>query len=114
MKKFGFLLLLLCLVFVLLAFTGCEESTRLDMDPEAGVGSGFQYIGRDTIDAQAEGRSAEYAQYYVDLRTEVVYVMLVNPNGQSTFAGLSPLVDYDGTWVTYGEFKDTYNISKGD
>jgi hypothetical protein len=65
----------------------------------------FQYIGQDEVNGNGHGESADVVQYYVDNETSIVYMVIVNREGNGTWAGFTPMVDADGTYVTYDEFK---------
>ncbi len=101
MKKFiASILLTICCCFML---TACEEAPDR-VEPVVNDTSRFQYIGQDSITQNGEGFAGDIIQYYVDNETYIVYVVMVNRNGNATWAGLTPLIDSDGTYVTYDEF----------
>lgn len=93
-----FVLVLMC-CFMLVA---CD--TKETIDPVEGDTSRFQYIGRDTITQNGTGDVGDVLQYYVDNETQIVYVVIVNRGGNYTWAGVTPLIDADGTYTTYEEF----------
>jgi hypothetical protein len=65
----------------------------------------FQYIGQDEVNWNGHGESADVIQYYVDNETSIIYIVIINRAGNGTWAGFTPMVDTDGTYVTYDEFK---------
>ena len=77
------------------------------VEPVVNDTSRFQYIGQNSITKNGEGFAGDIIQYYVDNETYIVYVVMVNRNGNATWAGLTPLIDSDGTYVTYDEFIET-------
>ena len=85
-------------------FAACDElSDRLE--PVEEDTARFQYIGQDSITQNGNGAAGNIIQYYVDNETSIVYVVMVNRAGNGTWAGFTPLIDVDGTYVTYDEFK---------
>ena len=103
MKKFiASILLTIGCCFML---TACDEVPDR-VEPVVNGTSRFQYIGQDTITQNGEGFAGDVIQYYVDNETYIVYVVMVNRNGNGTWAGFTPLIDSDGTYVTYDEFKN--------
>lgn len=101
MKKF--------IASILIAIASCCILTACDevpdrVEPVVNDTSRFQYIGQDTITQNGEGFAGDVIQYYVDNETYIVYVVMVNRNGNATWAGFTPLIDSDGTYVTYDEF----------
>ena len=101
MKKFiASILLIICGCFML---TACDEVPDR-VKPVVNDTSRFQYIGQDSITQNGEGEAGDIIQYYVDNETSIVYIVMVNRAGNGTWAGLTPLIDSDGTYVTYDEF----------
>ena len=101
MKKFiASILLTICCCFM---FTACDEVPDR-VEPVVNDTSRFQYIGQDSITQNGEGEAGDIIQYYVDNKTSIVYIVMVNRAGNGTWAGLTPLIDSDSTYVTYDEF----------
>ena len=102
MKKFiASILLTICCCFMLAA---CYEAP-VRVEPVVNDTSRFQYIGKDTVTNTGGGwYVGEEIQYYVDNKTSIVYIVMFNDNGSGTWAGFTPLIDSDGTYVTYDEF----------
>lgn len=102
MKKIITSILLIMCCFM---FTACmDEPERVT--PVENDTSRFQYIGQDTVNANGNNEAAgEIVQYYVDNKTNIVYIVMMNRWGNATWAGFTPMVDTDGTYVTYDEFK---------
>lgn len=101
MKKFisSILLMIMC-CFML---TACDEA--LDrVEPIVNDTARFQYIGQDSITQNGEGWAADDIQYYLDNKTNIIYIVMINRAGNGTWAGFTPLIDSDGTYVTYDEF----------
>ena len=101
MKKFiaSILLTIGCCVML----TACTEvPTRVE--PIVNDTSRFQYIGQDSITQNGGNEAGDIIQYYVDNETSIVYIAMLNRAGNGTWAGLTPLIDSDGTHVTYDEF----------
>lgn len=101
MKKVIAIILLVIMCGFILA--SCDEPDRIT--PVENDTSRFQYIGNDTVNHNGSGEAGDIVQYYVDNETSVVYVVMVNRAGNGTWAGFTPLIDADGTYVTYDEFK---------
>lgn len=96
---FMLLILLSCFVF-------CSCVTEPDrVTPVVDDTARFQYIGSDEVNPNSSGEAAEVAQYYLDNETNIIYVVILNRAGNGTWAGLTPLLDGDGTYVTYDEFR---------
>ena len=93
------LVLMCCLMFV-----ACDEIPKR-VDPVEGDTSRFQYIGQDKVSANGNEETGDIIQYYVDNETSIVYIVMVNRAGNGIWAGFTPLIDADGTYVTYEEFK---------
>ena len=101
MKKFiASILLTLGCCFML---TACDEA--LDrVEPVVNDTSRFQYIGQDAITQNGNGETGDIIQYYLDNKTQIIYIVIVNRAGNGTWAGFTPLIDGDGTYVTYDDF----------
>ena len=101
MKKFiaSILLTIVC-CFML---TACDE-VQYRVEPIVNDTSRFQYIGQDSITQNGNGETGDIIQYYLDNKTQIIYIVIVNRAGNGTWAGLTPLIDSDGTYVTYDEF----------
>ena len=101
MKKFiASILLTIGCCFML---TACDEAPDR-VEPVVNDTSRFQYIGQDSITQNGNGEAGDVIQYYVDNETYIVYIVMVNRAGKGTWAGFTPLIDSDGTYVTYDEF----------
>ena len=101
MKKFiASILLTICCCFMLTACNGVSDR----VEPVVNDTSRFQYIGQDSITQNGEGFAGDIIQYYVDNETSIVYIVMINRAGNGTWAGFTPLIDSDGTYVTYDEF----------
>ena len=104
MKKFiASILLTICCCFML---TACDEVPNR-VEPVVNDTSRFQYIGQDAITqngGNAAGEAGDIIQYYVDNKTSIVYIVMLNRAGDGTWAGFTPLIDSDSTYVTYDEF----------
>lgn len=96
------LLLIMC-CFML---TACADEPKR-VTPVENDTSRFQYIGQDAITQNGgnkAGEAGDIIQYYVDNKTSIVYIVMLNRAGDGTWAGFTPLIDSDGTYVTYDEF----------
>ena len=101
MKKFiASVLLTIGCCFML---TACGETSDR-IEPVVNDTSRFQYIGQDAITQNGEGEAGDLIQYYVDNETSIIYIVMLNRAGNGTWAGFTPLIDSDGTYVTYDEF----------
>ena len=102
MKKF--IATILFIIMNCCMLTACDET--LDrVEPIVNDTSRFQYIGKDEVTNTGEGwYVGEEIQYYVDNETSIIYIVMINHNGNGTWAGFTPLIDNDGTYVTYDEF----------
>ncbi len=103
MKKVIAIVLLTIMCFVLAA---CD--TEETIDPVIGDTARFQYIGKSELNqngATSNYGTADEIQYFVDNETQIIYIAIVNHAGNGTWAGFTPLIDADGTYVTYEEFK---------
>ena len=101
MKKIivSILLMIMC-CFML---TACDE-VQDRVEPIVTDTARFQYIGQDSITQNGNGEAGDIIQYYLDNKTQIIYIVIVNRAGNGTWAGLTPLIDSDGTYVTYDEF----------
>ena len=100
MKKFIASILLIMCCFML---TACMDEPKR-VTPVEDDTARFQYLGQDSITQNGEGWAGDIIQYYVDNETSIVYIVMLNRAGNATWAGLTPLIDSDGTYVTYDEF----------
>lgn len=98
-KSIAVLLLVLC-CFV---FSACAEELG-DIDLVEGDTHKFQFIGEEEINHNGSSSAADVVQYYVDNDTMIVYMVILDRAGNGTWAGFTPLVDADGSYVTYDEF----------
>lgn len=105
MKKI--IAILLLAVMCCLMFVACD--TEETIDPVIGDTARFQYIGKSELNQNGAGGNygtADEIQYFVDNETQIIYIAIVNHAGNGTWAGFTPLIDADGTYVTYDEFKE--------
>ncbi len=103
MKKFSTVILVIIMSCFML--TACTEDPKRVTPVESDT-SRFQYIGQDAISQNGNGEAGDIIQYYLDNKTNIVYIVIVNRAGNGTWAGFTPLIDTDGTYVTYDEFKN--------
>lgn len=64
----------------------------------------FQYIGQNKVNTNGTDHTYDIVQFYLDNETSIVYIVMINRAGRGTGAGFTPLIDIDGTYVTYDEF----------
>lgn len=101
MKKFiASILLTICGCFML---TACDEVPDR-VEPVVNDTSRFQYIGQDNVKGNGGVSTGEVVQYYLDNKTNIVYIVMIDNEANGTWAGFTPLIDRDGTYVTYNEF----------
>ncbi len=103
MKKV--IVILLFTIMCCFLFAGCDTEETIEMNPEDTAR--FQYIGKSELTqngATSNYDTADEIQYYVDNETSIVYVVMVDRAGYSTWAGFTPLIDSDGTYTTSDEF----------
>lgn len=101
MKRF--IVTILFIIVNCFILTACDEVSNR-VEPVVNDTSRFQYIGQDEVNGNSHGESAEVVQYYVDNKTSIVYIVMLNRAGNGAWAGFTPLIDSDGTYVTYDEF----------
>lgn len=102
MKKFiASILLTIGCCFML---TACCNDESVRVEPVVNDTSRFQYIGQDSITQNGEDWAGDVIQYYVDNKTSIVYIVMLSKAGNATWAGFTPLIDSDSTYVTYDEF----------
>lgn len=104
MKKF--IISILVIIMSCFMLTACIEGPKR-VTPVENDTMRFQYIGSDKINHNGSGEAAEVVQYYLDNETNVVYAVILNRAGNGTWAGFTPLIDTDGTYVTYEEFRNS-------
>jgi starvation-inducible outer membrane lipoprotein len=102
MKKIITSILLIMCCFM---FTACMNEPKR-VTPVEDDTTRFQYIGQDSITQNGEGWAGDVIQYYVDNETSIIYIVIINRAGNGTWAGFTPMIDTDGTYVTYDEFKN--------
>jgi starvation-inducible outer membrane lipoprotein len=102
MKKIITSILLIMCCFM---FTACMNEPKR-VTPVEDDTARFQYIGHDSITQNGEGWAGDVIQYYVDNETSIIYIVIINRAGNGTWAGFTPMIDTDGTYVTYDEFKN--------
>ena len=94
MKKFVFIVTLLCLVT--LVFTGCK--TKVDKTSN----SDFTIFDKFTvIETRAEGGQTMYIMYDNDTKVEYYYIGYTTINNER--GGLCPIYNTDGTVKVYTE-----------
>lgn len=99
--------ILLLTIMCCLMFVGCDTEESIEPNPEDTAR--FQYIGKSELTqngATSNYGTADEIQYFVDNETQIVYIAVVNHAGNGTWAGFTPLIDADGTYTTYDEFKE--------
>ena len=84
--------------------TACDEVQSERVDPVVTDTSRFQYIGQDNVKGNGGVSTGEVVQYYLDNKTNIVYIVMIDNEANGTWAGFTPLIDSDGTYVTYDEF----------
>ena len=102
MKKFIATILLIIICCFMLA--ACEEVPDRVAPVETDAAR-FQYLGQDDVNANGNGDAGDVVLYYLDNKTNIVYVLILNRAGNGTHAGFTPLIDTDGSYTTYEEFK---------
>lgn len=102
--KLKTILILLLVTMCCFMLGACDESTEDRITPIENDTMRFQYIGSDKINHNGSGEAADVVQYYLDNETNVVYAVILNRAGNGTWAGFTPIVETDGTYVTYQEF----------
>ena len=99
-----FILVLMCCCL----FCACDGEKIID--PNIEDKARFQYIGKSTITQNGNTEAGDLIQYYLDNETQIVYITIVNRStGNGAWAGFTPLIDADGTYTTYNEFKKYYD-----
>ena len=104
--KIKFIALILFIIMCCLMFAACDTEETIEMNPEDTAR--FQYIGKSELTqngATSNYGTADEIQYFVDNETQIVYIAVVNHAGNGTWAGFTPLIDEDGTYTTYDEFR---------
>jgi glycerol-3-phosphate dehydrogenase len=112
MKKL--LILLSILIISMAMFVSCEENTPTEKNPDDT--NQMQYIGsskisNNNVPSNVNG-PAEEIQYYLDNKTEIVYMAVINHVGDKSWAGFTPLIDSDGTYTTYDEYLERFNLNQ--
>ena len=101
-------ILVMLLIALCCVLSSCDAGSE-DIIPVEGDTARFQYIGKSELTqngATSNYGTADEIQYFVDNKTQIVYVAVVNHAGNGTWAGFTPLIDVDGTYTTYEEFKN--------
>lgn len=101
-----FIISILVIIMSCFMLTACIEEPKRVTPVESDT-SRFQYIGQDSINQNCNGEAGDIIQYYLDNKTNIVYIVIVNRASNCTWAGFTPLIDADGTYVTYEEFKNS-------
>jgi hypothetical protein len=107
MKKL--LLLLVILIISMATFVSCEENTPIETNQMQYIGS--SKISNNNVPSNVNG-PAEEIQYYLDNKTEIVYMAVINHVGDKSWAGFTPLIDSDGTYTTYDEYLERFNLNQ--
>lgn len=98
-------LILICLT-VTFIFTGCDQAPIGEFIPTENetikTSARFREIGRETI--SAGGSCLEDAIYYVDIYTNIVYVYIIDWNGNATCGMITVLYNAAGAPMTLEEF----------
>ena len=101
------------LVLILLScfmVTACSGGTSEEfISPIMNDTARFQYIGKSKVNENGAGSNsnlgaADEIQYFVDNKTQIIYIAIINHAANATWAGFTPLIDADGTYTTYEEF----------
>ena len=108
MKRIKVIATILLTIMCCFMFAGCESESEESIEPNPEDTARFQYIGKSELTqngATSNYGTADEIQYFVDNETQIVYIAIVNHAGTLTWAGFTPLIDKDSTYVTYDEFK---------
>lgn len=103
MKKL--ICLVLACIMLIFVFAACEQSPVGEFVPtENETPARFREIGRETIAPSNGGNQIEYAVYYVDTHTNIVYIYFIDWDANATRGGITVLYSADGTPMTLEEF----------
>ena len=103
MKKL--ICLVLACIMLIFVFVACEQPAVGEFIPtENETSARFREIGRETIAARNNGNQIESAIYYVDTRTNIVYMYFIDWDANATRGGITVLYNADGTPMTLEEF----------
>ena len=100
-------LILICLI-ITFVFAGCEEAPVGEFVPteiETSSSARFQEIGKETINSRTDNDCLEDAIYYVDIYTNIVYVYLIDWDGNATRGMMTVLYSANGMPMTLEEFE---------
>ena len=101
-------LILICLTFSVI-FTGCSERAPVGefvpAETEAvEISARFRQIGKETINPMTDNDYLEHAIYYVDIYTNIIYVYLIDWDGNATRGMITVLYNAAGAPMTLEEF----------
>ena len=97
-------LILICLI-ITFVFAGCEEAPVGEFKPTTNETSArFREIGHEKIASRTDNNVLEDAIYYVDIHSNIVYVYLIDWDGNATRGMMTVLYSADGAPMTLEEF----------
>lgn len=97
----------LLLVCITLALIGCDSAPVGEFIPTEDVmgSSRFQEIGREAYNASSSRDTLEDAIYYVDKYTNIVYIYVIDWDGNATRGMMTVLYNAEGRPMTLTEFE---------
>lgn len=99
--------LLLC-VILMTCLVGCESGTVTeDYDVDMNSIYPLQLV-KKIEDNSMSGVAISEIYYYTDIQTQVMYMYIIDWNGNATRGGFCPLYNADGTIMTYEQFQEIY------
>ena len=96
-------LMLVCLIITLMLVSCNDPVGEFKPAESAETSARFCELGRETI-SPAGGLAIEQAVYYVDIYTDIVYVYVIDRNGNATTGGFTVLYNAAGAPMTLEEF----------
>lgn len=105
MKKIIYLLFVcIALIFLL---SSCDSASVGESTPSEDTTSArFQLIGKEQLANYTDDTTLEGAYYYVDRYTNIVYVYIIDWNGNTTRGMMTVLYNADGNPMTLTEFEN--------
>ena len=95
-------LLLICIALMLVSCERTGEFTTVEIEPSS---ARFQLIGKETINSAAYKDVLDDAYYYVDRYTDIVYVYVIDWDGNATRGMVTVLYNAEGEPMTLTEFE---------
>lgn len=94
---------------LILTLVACDSSEPvIDYEIDTSLSSPFQLVREVENATHTSKKCVEDVLYYVEMNTQLMYIYIIDWDGNATRAGFCPLYNADGSIMTYEQFQEIY------